>query len=57
MIEVSRHGSKSLYITTSIFKVHTPTNNAEKEEKDVFYEQVQKVLDKIPKHDSDPYGG
>jgi len=37
--------------------VHTPTNNAEKEEKDVFYEQVQKVLDKIPKHDSDPYGG
>lgn len=27
------------------------------EEKDVFYELVQKVLDKIPKHDSDPYGG
>ena len=51
MIKVSRHGSKSRYITTSIFKVHTPTNIAQKEAKDVFYEQVQKILDKIPMHD------
>lgn len=51
MIKVSRHGSKSRYITTTIFKVHTPTNIAQKEAKDVLYEQVQKILDKIPKHD------
>ena len=51
MIKVSRHCSKSRYITTSIFKVHTPTSIAQKEAKDVFYEQVQKILDKIPKHD------
>ena len=31
--------------------MYAPTNGAEEEAKDVFYEQVQNVLDKIPKHD------
>ena len=39
------------YIRTSIVQVYAPTNDAKAEAKDVFYEQVQNVLDKIPKHD------
>ena len=35
---------------TSIVQVYAPTNDAEEEAKDVFYEQVQNILDKIPKH-------
>ena len=41
----------SRYIRTSIVQVYAPTNDADEEAKDVFYEQVQNVLDKIPKHD------
>ena len=41
----------SRYIRTSIVQVYAPTDDAEEEAKDVFYEQVQNVLDKIPKHD------
>ena len=31
--------------------MYAPTNNADEEEKNIFYQQVQNVLDKIPKHD------
>ena len=41
----------SRYIRTSIVQVYAPTNDAEEEAKDIFYEQVQNILDKIPKHD------
>ena len=48
-IIIARFNSR--YIRTSIVQVYAPTNDAEEEAKDVFYEQVQNVLDKIPKHD------
>ena len=32
-------------------QVYAPTNDADEEAKDVFYQQLQNVLDKIPKHD------
>jgi len=41
----------SCHIRTTIVQVYAPTNDAEEEAKDVFYEQMQNVLDKIPKHD------
>ena len=31
-------------------QVYAPTNDAEEEAKDVFYEQGKNVIDKIPKH-------
>jgi len=48
-ITMARFNSR--YIRTNIVQVYAPINDTEKEAKDVFYEQVQKVLDKIPKHD------
>ena len=41
----------SRYIRATIVHVYAPTNDADDEAKDFFYEQVQKVIDKIPKHD------
>ena len=41
----------SRYIKTSIVQVYAPTNEAEEEAKDDFYDQLQKVLDSVPKHD------
>ena len=39
------------YIKTSIMQVYAPTNEAEVEAKDDFYDQLQKVIDSVPKHD------
>ena len=41
----------SRYIKTSIIQVYAPTNDAEVEAKDHFYDQLQKVIDSVPKHD------
>ena len=41
----------SRYIKTSIIQVYAPTNEAEVEAKDDFYDQLQKVTDSVPKHD------
>ena len=41
----------SRYIKTSIIQVYAPTNEAEVEAKDDFYDQLQKVIDSVPKHD------
>lgn len=41
----------SRFIRTTIVQVYAPTNDADEEAKDFFYEQVQKVIDKIPRHD------
>lgn len=40
-----------LYIGATIVEVYAPINDAVEEVKYVFYEQVQNVLGKIPKHD------
>ena len=41
----------SRYIKTSIIQVYAPTNEAEVEAKDDCYDQLQKVIDSVPKHD------
>ena len=41
----------SWYIKTSIIQVYAPTNEAEVEAKYDFYDQLQKVIDSVPKHD------
>ena len=40
----------SRYTKTSIIQVHAPTNGADVEAKDEFYDQLQKVIDSVPKH-------
>ena len=41
----------SKYIKTTIAQVYAPTNEAEDEAKETFYDQLQKVLDAVPRHD------
>ena len=40
-----------LYIKTTIVQVDAPTNKVEDEAKETFYDQLQKVLDAVPRHD------
>ena len=41
----------SKYIKLSVIQVYAPTNDADEENKHLFYEILQKTLDKVPKHD------
>ena len=41
----------SRYVTLSVIQVYAPTNEANKEDKDNFYDQLQLVLDSVHKHD------
>ena len=41
----------SQYIKTTIVQVYAPTNDAESEATDDFYDQFQSVLEAVPEHD------
>ena len=41
----------SRYVKLSIIQVYAPTNEANDEDKDNFYEQLQTVVDSVHKHD------
>ena len=38
-------------IKTTVIQVYAPTNEADDEVKDDFYEQLQKIMDEVPRHD------
>ena len=39
------------FIKTTVIQIYAPTENSSDEEKDTFYDQLQSVYDKTPKHD------
>ena len=41
----------SKYLKTTIVQVYAPTNEAEDEAKETLYDQLQKILDAVPRHD------
>jgi len=41
----------SRLIKTTVIQVYAPTKEADDEVKDDFYEQLQKIVDKVPRHD------
>ena len=41
----------SCFIKTTVIQVYAPTNEADDEVKDYFYEQLQKIVDEMPSHD------
>ena len=41
----------SRFIKTTVIQVYAPTNEADDEVKDDFYEQLQKIVDEVPRHD------
>lgn len=43
--------SCSKHIKTTIIQVYAPTNDTEEESKELFYEQLQKVVYSTPRHD------
>ena len=49
MANMRPHDNSQFLLT--IIQVYAPTNEAEEEEKDNFYEQLQKVMDATLRHD------
>lgn len=41
----------SRFIKTTVIQVYAPTNEADDGVKDDFYEQLQKIVDEVPRHD------